>query len=169
MIDPATLSVLGKVGKGASFLSSLVSPAMDAFFGNPAEKRYLDFLRNQKMTDAELRKRLNQSAGILADSTEMDKNKLMGSMTAKGLENSIIGDQAGMAIDAEANKNLVNIANQLDNEKTARNRELERQIAEFRLNQAGARRQGRADFFGTGLANAGTLLTDWVNKRREPQ
>ena len=160
-INPATAKLFASaLGTGAS----LVSPFMDAFGNDPGEFRFLKTLEDMKIKDPEIMKKLMKRAGMLADRRELGKDRIAGSMTAKGLEGSIIGEQAGLQLDKADNKALLDSADQFDQDKINTNRAIDREMAEFRLGQAGARRQGRADFFGNVLGGGSKALFGWLNK-----
>lgn len=157
--------------------SSLVSPFMDAFGDDKGGYNFLKTLEDLKIKNPEIMKKLMDRAEMLADKRELSKGKIAGSMTAKGLEGSIIGDQAGLELDKADNKALLMTANELDQNQATTNRAIDTEIANFKLGQAGARRQGRADFFGGLAGNLGKLfagggagqnaLFNWLNKPRQ--
>ena len=169
---------LQAIGTALTAGSSLISPFMDAFGADKGGYNFLKTLEDLKIKDPEIMKKLMDRAGMLADRRELRKSDIKGSMDAKGLGNSIISDQVGLELDKADNKALLETGNQLDQNQATTNRAIDREMAEFKLGQAGARRQGRADFYGGLTGNLGKLfaggggggqnaLFNWLNKPRE--
>jgi len=158
---------LGAWAKLFSMGADVVSPLMDAGgAGGKAEKAYEKFLASRGMSQSDILKTVSQDAGVQSDKADMAKTNLMGSLQGQGLGNSIIGAQAGTAVDIEKNKFIQDRMNQLYNQKNKQELLNRQDLADFKLGRAGARKQGWADA-GAGLLGGAGNLFDWLHKQKK--
>jgi len=161
------------IGTALSLFGGLVAPAMQAFGGTPkGVKAYEKFLKSRGISDADARKMISDHSGIAGDKAQMAKTNIMGNLHAQGLGNSIIGTQAGMEIDEGKNQSIVDTARAIDfkrKDEEIRKREM---LAQMRMQQGLAKRQGQADLWGGLIGGLGRIegesnvLTNWINRDR---
>ena len=161
------------LGTLLSLGAGLVASGMQAFGGTPKEvKAFERFLKSKGISDADARRMLSDQAGIAGDKAQLAKQNVMSNLQSQGLGNSIIGAQAGLQADIAKNQSIADTARSIDNQRLAEQQRRQQMLAEMRMQQGLARRQGRADFFGNLLGGLGKIddesgiLTNWINSRR---
>jgi len=115
---------------------------------------------------------ISDQSGIAGDKAQMAKANIMGNLQAQGLGNSIIGTQAGMDIDKAKNQSIVDSARAIDLKRQDEQMRRQEMLAQMRMQQSLAKRQGRADFYGDLLGGLSKIdsdsnvLTNWINRDR---
>ena len=161
------------IGTALGLVGGLVAPAMQAFGGTPrGVKAFERFLKSRGISDADARKMISDQSGIAGDKAQMAKANIMGNLQAQGLGNSIIGTQAGMEIDKAKNQSIVDTARDIDFKRQDEQMRRQEMLAQMRMQQSLAKRQGRADFFGgllgglSKIKGESNVLTNWINRDR---
>lgn len=145
----------------------LVAPAMDAFgLGKGHEKKYMDYLKKKGMTDADVRKGLNQATGDIADQTDRAKFQIDSGMVSQNMGSSIIGSQAKMGAEMDKNKMIQKRSRELYEKKRLSDMKREQEMAQFKLGQGQAKAQGWADL-GSGIAGGAGMYFDWMKGKKK--